>query len=78
MNTDLRILPEIANLLPPLSESEFNGIETDILQRGVISPLVVWNDILVDGHHRYKICTKHSLPFSVRKLDFDSLQSAKL
>jgi hypothetical protein len=78
MNTELQILPEIADLLPPLSEKEFDGIETDILQRGVLAPLVIWNDVLVDGHHRYKICEKHSLPFHVRKLDFDSIQSAKL
>ncbi|MCL2745447.1 MAG: hypothetical protein FWE67_16525 [Planctomycetaceae bacterium] len=78
MNRTLKILPEIANLLPPLSDSEMSGIESDIMQRGVISPLVVWNNVLVDGHHRYKVCKKHSLPFAVRELEFDSLQSAKL
>ena len=78
MNRTLTILPEIANLLPPLSYDEMSGIESDILQRGVISPLVVWNNVLVDGHHRYKVCKKHSLPFAVRELEFDSLQSAKL
>ena len=74
----LRIEPEFEQLLPPLSEAEQAGLEADILQRGVLSPLVVWNDILIDGHHRYKICTKHSLKYPLSSLEFDSLESAKL
>ena len=74
----LRIDPEIQQLLPPLSETEQTGLETDILRQGVLSPLVVWNNVLIDGHHRYAICQKHSLPYSIRPVDFDSLESAKL
>ena len=53
-------------------------MEAEILQRGVLSPLIVWNDVLIDGHHRYAICQKHGLPFGVLSLDFDSLETAKL
>jgi len=37
----------------------------------------VWNDILVDGHHRYEICTKHQIPYAVKSIVFDSLDDAK-
>jgi len=74
----LRIEPEIQHLLPPLGEAEQAGLEADILQRGVLSPLVAWNDILIDGHHRYAICQKHGLPFYVLSLDFESFETAKL
>jgi site-specific DNA-methyltransferase (adenine-specific) len=77
MENNLCIVPELSSLLPSLNEKEFQGLEQDILERGILSPLVVWNDILIDGHHRYLICQKHSLPFSTRSLDFDSLESAK-
>jgi len=30
----------------------------DLLER-------TWNNILIDGHHRYEICTKHGIPFTV-------------
>ena len=75
---ELRIEPELEKLLPPLAEAEQAGLEADILRRGVLSPLVVWNDVLVDGHHRLAICRRHSLPYSTRSLEFDSLESAKL
>jgi len=74
----LRMEPEIQHLLPPLGEAEQAGLEAEILQRGVLSPLIVWNDVLIDGHHRYAICQKHGLPFGVLSLDFDSLETAKL
>ena len=75
---ELRLEPEFQFLLPPLSEAEQTGLEADILRRGILSPLVVWNGILVDGHHRYAICRKYSLPYSIRTLEFDSLGAAKL
>ena len=43
-----------------------------------MSPLVVWNDVLVDGHHRYEICTRHQIPFAVKSVVLDSLDDAKL
>jgi site-specific DNA-methyltransferase (adenine-specific) len=74
----LHIHPTLQNLLPALSESEYNGLEADILKNGVIAPLATWNDILIDGHHRYAICQKHNLPFETVAMSFDSLDAAKL
>jgi hypothetical protein len=53
------------NLLPPLTDAEFTGLEESILKDGCLSPLVIWNDILVDGHHRYEIFHCHS-PYFIR------------
>ena len=33
-------------------------------------PLVVWRGTLIDGHNRYEICTRHSIPFSVKEMNF--------
>jgi len=30
-----------------------------------LDPLKTWNGILIDGHNRFAICTKHGLPFDV-------------
>ncbi|HBT75686.1 MAG TPA: hypothetical protein DEB39_01900 [Planctomycetaceae bacterium] len=75
---DLVINEELKNLLPPLSAEEFAGLEESILKDGCLSPLVEWNGILVDGHHRYEICTKHQVPFAVKSVVLDSLDDAKL
>ncbi len=77
MTKNLIINEELKNLLPPLSAEEFAGLEADILKHGCLSPLIVWNDILVDGHHRYEICRKHEIPFAVNTIVLDSLDEAK-
>ena len=76
--TELTILDELKTLLPPLSAEEYAGLETDILEHGCLSPMITWNGNLVDGHHRYEICTKHEIPFSVQNIVFDNLDAAKL
>ena len=76
--TELTILDELKNLLPPLTAEEFTGLEESILKDGCMSPLIAWNGILVDGHQRYEICMKHKIPFVVRNINFNSLEEAKL
>ena len=76
--TELTILDELKTLLPPLSTEEYDGLEADILEHGCLSPMITWNGKLVDGHHRYEICTKHEIPFSVQNIVFDNLDAAKL
>jgi len=74
----LIINDELKNLLPPLSVEEVAGLEESLLKDGCLSPLIVWNNILIDGHYRYEICAKYGLPFSTRGIAFDSLDDAKL
>ena len=74
----LKIHSELQTLLPPLSDAEYRGLEADILEHGCLSPLVTWNDTIVDGHNRYAICQDHELPFDTVELDFESLDDAKL
>ena len=77
-NTELTIHPELQDLLPRLSDEVFAGLEESIVKDGCLSPLVVWNDILIDGHHRYEICRRHQIPFSVQTVVFKTLDEAKL
>ena len=73
----LTINEELKNLLPPLSEEEYTGLEADILERGCLTPLLTWGDILVEGHNRHEICQKHGLSYKVSEIEFDSLDDAK-
>ena len=57
---NLKIDPEFQSQIPPLTNDEFKQLEENILKEGkLISPLIVWNNILVDGHNRYAILQKH-------------------
>lgn len=74
---DLLIDPEFKNWIMPLRDDEFDGLEENIIQYGCTNPLDVWNNIIVDGHNRYKICQKHCIPFQVHVMTFDSREDAK-
>jgi len=60
---DLSINKEFQDLIPPLSAEELVGLEQSILSDGCREPLIVWNNMIIDGHHRYTICCKHNIPF---------------
>ena len=48
---DLIIDPEFKRLLPELSEKEYSVLEESILSEGCRDALVLWGQIIVDGHN---------------------------
>jgi hypothetical protein len=74
----VRIDSELCRLLPPLADDERAGLEDSLLTEGCRHPLVVWKEtgILLDGHCRYDICTKHNIPFRVHELSLPSRDAA--
>ena len=72
------VLPELAELLPPLSGEQLAALEKDILQTGCYAPIIVNEDlVVVDGHNRQQICTRHGLPYKMAVFAFDDLLEAK-
>ena len=72
------ILPEMAELLPPLSAEQSAALEQDLLQNGCYSPIIVNEDmVIVDGHNRQSLCEKHDLPYTMAVFSFDDLLEAK-
>ena len=72
------ILPDLAELLPPLSGEQLAALEKDILQNGCYAPIIVNEDlVVVDGHNRQQICTRHDLPYKMAVFAFDDLLEAK-
>ena len=71
---NLKIDPEFQSQIPPLTDDEFKQLEANILKEGkLISPLIVWNNTLVDGHNRYEIVQEHpEISFSTMPLPFES------
>jgi len=58
--SELIIDEEFESVIPPLDDEEYKFLKESILQDGeVFHPIVVWNNIIVDGHHRYKILQEH-------------------
>nr|WP_289691661.1 hypothetical protein [Enterocloster clostridioformis] len=72
------ILPEMEQLLPPLSGEQFSSLESDILENGCYAPIIVSEDMtVIDGHNRFRICEKHNLPFTMLVFSFADLLEAK-
>ena len=61
---------EFQSQIPALTDEEFQQLEENILFEGeVLSPLIVWGNILVDGHNRYKILQQHpEIPYTTRSI----------
>lgn len=74
----IKIDPEFANLLPALSEGDCEMLEESLLKDGCRDALITWNGTLVDGHNRYRLCTKHNLPFKTVEREFKDRNDAKL
>lgn len=67
------VLPELANLLPPLSAEQLERLEADIMENGCYSPVIVTENLeLVDGHNRKALCEKHGIPYNMVVFRFDS------
>ena len=72
---DLTIDDEFKNLIPPLPDSEYSQLENDILQNGILNPVLVIRDeasnnlTIIDGHHRHAIATKHGLPIPIKEMN---------
>ena len=69
---------EFKQLIPPLTEEEYKGLEASIISEGCRDALIVWGDILIDGHNRYEICTLHNIPYKTIEMNFNSRNEALL
>jgi hypothetical protein len=60
-----------ANMLPLLSENEFQELKADIAARGLREPIEVKNDFIIDGRHRYRACRDLDIEPTVQEYDGD-------
>ena len=60
---NITVLEELRAYIDPLTPEEHASLERSILAEGCRDALVLWGEVLVDGHNRYGICRKHGLPF---------------
>lgn len=67
---------EFKHLIRPLRRREYAQLEQNILSDGCRDPIVVWNDVIVDGHNRYEICMRHGIPFDTKDMEFECREAA--
>lgn len=74
----IKIDTELRSLIAPLTHDEYKRLEANIIADGCRDALVLWGNVLVDGHHRYKICNKHSIPYRTEQIDMPDINAVKL
>ena len=79
----IEIDEEFQNLIPPLTDDEFNQLEENCIKEGIRDSLVVWTtpsgtQLLVDGHNRYKIAQSHNLEYQIKEMEFSNRAEVKI
>lgn len=71
---ELKIDPELRDLLPPLTGDEYKQLEKNIVENGFDKnfPIMEWHGYIVDGHNRYSICKKHNIDYVVGTLGYET------
>lgn len=92
IKSQIVILDQLRDLIPPLTGDELHQLELNILKHGVKDPLSIWETtaaiaqiddsntpvyVLIDGHNRYDICKKNRLDYRINLLKFTSLDEVK-
>ena len=76
---ELKIDEGLKAYIDPLTPDEYESLERSILAEGCRDSLVVWGDLLIDGHNRYGICQKHGLPFNtIQATQFKNMDDVHL
>ena len=72
------VLPELAELLPPLTGEQLGVLEADLMKNGCYAPIIVNEElVIIDGHNRQKLCEKHGIPYRMSVFAFSDLLEAK-
>jgi transposase-like protein len=75
----ITINEDLQAYIDPLTEDEYAALERSLLSEGCRDALVLWGDLLVDGHNRHGICLKHGISFNtVQNKTFQSLDDVHL
>lgn len=66
---EIKIDPEFRDIIPALTNAEFEQLEKNLVNEGCRERIITWNDYLIDGHNRYKICKKNDIPFEIMEMN---------
>ncbi|MES2877305.1 MAG: hypothetical protein V4713_02695 [Pseudomonadota bacterium] len=76
---NITVNEELLAYIDPLTPDEHEALERSLLAEGCRDALVLWGEVLVDGHNRYGICTKHGIAFNtVQNPHFKSMDDVHL
>lgn len=76
---NITINEELRAYIDPLTENEHAALERSLLAEGCRDALVLWGEVLIDGHNRYAICRQHDIAFkTVQNDSFANIEDVQL
>jgi hypothetical protein len=76
---NITVNEELLAYIDPLTPDEHAALERSLRAEGCRDALVLWGEVLVDGHNRHGICIRHGIPFTtVQNTRFQSLADVHL
>lgn len=76
MNISLELCAEFQRISIPCGSDQQEQLKEDIVRNGCHDPIVIWNNVIIDGHKRYEICKAEEIEFSVRSMSFSNKEEA--
>lgn len=92
IKSQIQILDQLRDLIPPLTDDEFGQLQQNLLKHGIKDPLTVWETtstilnlddanrsmyILIDGHNRFRISQQHKLDYRINLIRFTTFDEVK-
>lgn len=62
----------------PLSANELESLTKSIQCEGCREAITIWEDSVIDGHNRLKICQEYGIPFKTEEIEFNNDDEAIL
>ena len=76
---NITINEQLRSFVEPLRANEYAALERSVLAEGCRDALVLWGEVLIDGHNRYAICRQHGIEFkTVQNTGFVALDDVML
>lgn len=76
-NQDVKIDKEFEELIPPMSAEEFKQLRDNVVRDGCRDPISIWDDYIIDGFNRYKICQDEEIPYETIQIRLKDRDDAK-
>lgn len=72
ISDEIIIDEEIKNRLWKLNETESENLKQSLIKEGCRDALILWNNILIDGHNRFEICKEYNIEFTTINKSFNN------
>lgn len=76
VSENLKLDPEFQKISIPNKPDRQQQLKESIVRYGCLKPIVVWNDVIIDGHKRYAICQSEGIEFTTIQKTFANKQEA--